>query len=107
MKRVITSLKNANSEVLKEIGLVYPKGVEEEDLTSFPTVNGQNIRALEIVVNDTIFLVKLDDEQFFKKYVAKDDDEDEDEDEDTSDDTNDDDEELDLDEFDDDRSEDE
>lgn len=64
MKRAITSLKNANQEVLREIGLLYPKGVDDEHLVSFPTVSGKNIRALEIELNDTIYLVKLEaDEQ--------------------------------------------
>ena len=81
MKRSITSLKKASNELLKEIAALYPKGVDDDDLVSFPTTNGSNIRAIEIELGDTIYLVKLDDESFYRKFIAKDDDE-EDEDED-------------------------
>ena len=85
MKRVITSFKNANKDVLKEISILYPKGVEDSDLISFPTVDGKRIRALEIEVGDSLYLVKMEDENYYRKYLAKDDEEDEDEDSDSSD----------------------
>lgn len=86
MKRAITSLKKASNELLREIAAIYPKGVDDEDLVSYPTTNGSNIRAIEIEMGDTIYLVKLDDESFYRKFIAKDDDDDEEDDEDTTDD---------------------
>lgn len=85
MKRTITSLKKANSAVLRELALSYPKGVEDEDLISFPTVDGKNIRAIEIEMDDTIYLIKLDSEDFFKNYFAKEEAEDEEDEDDESD----------------------
>lgn len=80
MKRSITSLKKANSAVLRELALQYPKGVDDEDLVSFPTTGGQNLRAIELEVGDTIYLIKLDSEDFFRNYIAKEDDEEEEDD---------------------------
>lgn len=85
MKRSITSLKKASNELLKEIAALYPKGVDDDDLVSFPTTSGSNIRAIEIELGDTIYLVKLDDESFYRKFIAKDEDDDEEEDEDSED----------------------
>lgn len=85
MKRVITSFKNANKDVLREISFLYPKGVEDDDLINFPTVNGGTIRALEIEVGDSLYLVKMENESYYKKYLAKDDSDDEDEEGDDSD----------------------
>ena len=82
MKRSITSLKKANSAVLRELALQYPKGVDDEDLVSFPTTGGQNLRAIELEVGDTIYLIKLDSEDFFRNYIAKEEEEDEEEDDD-------------------------
>lgn len=78
MKRAITSLKKASNELLREIAALYPKGVDDDDLVSFPTTTGSNIRAIEIELDDTIYLVKLDDESFYRKFIAKDDEDDED-----------------------------
>ena len=80
MKRAITSLKKASNELLREIAALYPKGVDDEDLVSYPTTNGINIRAIEIELGDTIYLVKLDDESFYRKFIAKDDDDEEEDD---------------------------
>ena len=84
-KRIITSFKNANKDVLREISLTYPKGVEDSDLINFPTVDGKRIRALEVEVGDFLYLVKMEDESYYRKYLAKDDDDDEDENDDNSD----------------------
>jgi DNA-directed RNA polymerase subunit delta len=79
MNRVITSFKKANKDLLKYIMEEFPDGVEEEALVSFPKAGGGSIRALEIEMGDTIYLVKMEDEEYYQKYMAKDDDEDDDE----------------------------
>ena len=78
MNRVITSFKKANMDLLKYIMEEYPDGVDEETLVSFPKAGGGSIRALEIEMGDTIYLVKMEDEEYYQKYMAKDDDDDED-----------------------------
>tara|TARA_B110000503_G_scaffold63767_1_gene100591 strand:+ start:6268 stop:6624 length:357 start_codon:yes stop_codon:yes gene_type:complete len=77
MNRVITSFKKANKDLLKYIMEEFPDGVEEETLVSFPKAGGGSIRALEIKMGDTIYLVKMEDEDYYQKYMAKDDDDDE------------------------------
>ena len=77
MNRVITSFKKENKDLLKYIMEEFPDGVEEETLVSFPKAGGGSIRALEIKMGDTIYLVKMEDEDYYQKYMAKDDDDDE------------------------------
>ena len=79
MNRVITSFKKANKDLLKYIMEEYPDGVDEETLVSFPKAGGGSIRALEIEMGDTIYLVKMEDEEYYQKYMAKDDDDEDDE----------------------------
>jgi len=79
MNRVITSFKKANRNLLKYIMEEYPDGVDEETLVSFPKAGGGSIRALEIEMGDTIYLVKMEDEEYYQKYMAKDDDDEDDE----------------------------
>jgi len=79
MNRVITSFKKANRDLLKYIMEEYPDGVDEETLDSFPKAGGGSIRALEIEMGDTIYLVKMEDEEYYQKYMAKDDDDEDDE----------------------------
>jgi len=79
MNRVITSFKKANRDLLKYIMEEYPDGVDEETLVIFPKAWGGSIRALEIEMGDTIYLVKMEDEEYYQKYMAKDDDDEDDE----------------------------
>ena len=79
MNRVITSFRKANRDLLKYIMEEYPDGVDEETLVSFPKAGGGSIRALEIEMGDTIYLVKMEDEEYYQKYMAKDDDDEDDE----------------------------
>ena len=71
MKRVITSFRRANKDVLRAISLEYPKGVDDTDFTSFPTPTGKNIRALEIKYEDCLYLVKLESQEYYKQFIAK------------------------------------
>ncbi len=83
MKRVITSFKNANKDLLRAISEEYPKGVDDEALINFPKAGGGSIRALEIIMDDCMYLVKMENQEYFEKYLALDDD---DEDNDMADD---------------------
>ena len=75
MNRVITSFRKANKDLLKYIMDEFPDGVDEESLVNFPKAGGGSIRALEIEMGDTLYLVKMEDEEYYQKYMAKDDDE--------------------------------
>ncbi len=82
MKRVITSFKNANRELLNAISQEYPRGVGEDELVNFPKAGGGTIRAIEVIVEDCLYLVKLEDQNYYERFLAKDDDEDDDDDDD-------------------------
>lgn len=78
MKRIITSFKNANKDVLNAISKEYPKGVEDDELINYPKAGGGTIRALEIQIDDTLYLVKMENEDYYRRFLAKDDDDDDD-----------------------------
>jgi hypothetical protein len=80
MNRIITSFRKANKDLLKFILEEYPDGVEDDSLVNFPKAGGGSIRALEIVMNDHIYLVKMEDEEYYQKYLSKEEDEEEEED---------------------------
>ncbi|MEY2924154.1 MAG: hypothetical protein RLZZ337_702 [Bacteroidota bacterium] len=80
MKRIITSFKNANKDVLNAISKEYPRGVEDDELINFPKAGGGTIRALEIEIDDTLYLVKMENEDYYRRFLAKDDDEEDDDD---------------------------
>lgn len=82
MKRVITSFKNANKDLLRAISQEYPKGVEDDVLVNYPKAGGGSIRALEIILDDCIYLVKMENEEYFQKYLAAEEDDDIEDDED-------------------------
>ena len=84
MKRIITSFRRANKDLLNYITEEFPNGVDDEALINFPKAGGGSIRALEIEMEDTLYLVRMEDEEYYQKYLAKDDD-DEDSDEDLDD----------------------
>ncbi len=78
MKRIITSFKNANKDLLKAISEEFPKGVDDEALINYPKAGGGSIRALELILDDCVYFIKMENEEYYQKYLAKDD-EDEDE----------------------------
>jgi Tfp pilus assembly pilus retraction ATPase PilT len=77
MNRIITSFRKANKDLLKFILEEYPDGVEDDSLVNFPKAAGGSIRALEIVMNNHIYLVKMDEEEYYQKYLAKEEDQEE------------------------------
>ena len=84
MKRIITSFRRANKDLLNYITEEFPNGVDDKALINFAKAGGGSIRALEIEMEDTLYLVRMEDEEYYQKYLAKDDD-DEDSDEDLDD----------------------
>lgn len=75
MKRIITSFKNANKDLLKAISDQFPKGVDDEALINYPKAGGGSIRALELILEDCVYLIKMESEEYYLNYLAKDEDE--------------------------------
>lgn len=59
MKRVIVDYRKVPKDVLKVLTEKYPDGYDHEDAVSFKNSNGEWVRALEIALNDTVYLVKV------------------------------------------------
>jgi hypothetical protein len=75
VKRIITSFKNANKDLLKAISDQFPKGVDDEALINYPKAGGGSIRALELILEDCVYLIKMESEEYYLNYLAKDEDE--------------------------------
>ena len=85
MKRVITSLKNVNKDVLNLLLTEYPNGIDDAEFVNFPTSNGSFIKALELQMEDCLYLIKMDDEDYYQKFHSKDSDDSEEEDNESED----------------------
>lgn len=59
MKRVIVDYRKVPKNVLRVLAEKYPDGYDHEDTVSFKNSNGEWIRALEVTLNDTVYLVKV------------------------------------------------
>lgn len=85
MKRIITSLKNINKDVFNALQQEFPNGIDDAEFINFPTANGGFLKALELQLGDNLYLIKMDDEDYYQRFHSRDqekDDDDEDEDED-------------------------
>lgn len=59
LKRVIVDFKKLTPEVLKLTVERYPDGYDESDIISFRNANGERIEAVEVLTEDTKYLVKI------------------------------------------------
>lgn len=59
MKRVIVDYRKVPKDVLGVLTEKYPDGYDHEDIMSFKNSTGEWIKALEIAINDTVYLVKV------------------------------------------------
>ena len=82
MKRVIISLQKAPRELKTEIEKQYLMGVSEEDLTPFYLANGTSFKALEVILDDTVYLIKFSNFKFSNDLTDEEFDEDEEDEED-------------------------
>ncbi len=71
MKRIITSLKNVNKDVMNFLLKEFPNGVDDAEFVNFPTSGGGFLKALELQLNDCLYLIKMDDESYYQKFHAK------------------------------------
>ncbi|MEM8999540.1 MAG: hypothetical protein AAGB24_04685 [Bacteroidota bacterium] len=59
LKRVIVDFKKLTPEVLKLLVEKYPDGYDDLDIISFKNAKGELIEAVEVIAQDTKYLVKI------------------------------------------------
>ncbi|MEX0291663.1 MAG: hypothetical protein AB3N14_21350 [Flavobacteriaceae bacterium] len=59
LKRIIVDFKKLTPEVLKFLVERYPDGYGDRDIISFRITSGERIEAVEVVTEDTKYLVKI------------------------------------------------
>ena len=60
MKRVIVDYANAHSELLPRIDELYAPSYQFDKFITFKSSDGKTKKCIEIKLNDTIYLVKMD-----------------------------------------------
>ena len=59
LKRVIVDFKKLTPEVLKLLVERYPDGYDDRNIISFKNAHGERIEAVEVLAEDTKYLVKI------------------------------------------------
>ena len=59
LKRVIVDFKNLTPEVLKLLVDRYPDGYGDNEIIAFRNSHGERIEAVEVLTEDTKYLVKI------------------------------------------------
>lgn len=59
LRRVIVDFKKLTPEVLKLTVEKYPDGYGDNDIISFRNAHGERIEAVEVLTDDTKYLVKI------------------------------------------------
>ncbi len=59
LKRVIVDFKKLTPEVLKLLVETYPDGYGDNDIISFKNSTGAKVECVEVVTEDTKYLVKI------------------------------------------------
>ena len=59
LKRVIVDFKKLTPEVLKLLVERYPDGYDDRNIISFKNAGGERIEAVEVLTEDTKYLVKI------------------------------------------------
>ena len=59
LKRVIVDFKKLTPEVLKLLVAAYPDGYDDRNIISFKNAGGERIEAVEVLTEDTKYLVKI------------------------------------------------
>ena len=60
MKRVIVDYANAHSELLSRIDELYAPSYQFDKFITFKSSDGKTKKCIEIKLNETIYLVKMD-----------------------------------------------
>ena len=74
LKRVIVDFKKLTPEVLGLLVEKYPDGYDDRDIIIFKNANYETIKAVEIITEDTKYLVKISDrlEKVMEDYDVND-----------------------------------
>ncbi|GAB7256432.1 hypothetical protein [Polaribacter sp. OB-PA-B3] len=82
MNRVIVDYAKLTTDILDMLVEKYPDGYDYSDIISFKNAKGENIKAVEVRTETTIYLVKISSklEQTMEDYAEDEDSFDEDED---------------------------
>ncbi len=59
LRKVIVDFKKLTPEVLKLTVETYPDGYDDDDIISFRNANGERVEAVEVLTEDTKYLVKI------------------------------------------------
>ena len=59
LKRVIVDFKKLTPEILALLVERYPDGYDEDQIISFKNINNELIEAVEVITEDTKYLVKV------------------------------------------------
>ena len=59
MKRVIVKFKKLNDEIMNLLAAKFPYGYDDDDIITFKNTLGEQIEAVEVRTEDTIYLVKV------------------------------------------------
>jgi len=65
LRKVIVDFKKLTPEVLKLTVERYPDGYDDLDIISFRNANGERIEAVEVLTDDTKYLVKISEKLEF------------------------------------------
>lgn len=61
LKRVIVDFKKLTPEILAKVVEKYPDGYDDLDIISFKNAQNETVKAIEILTEDTKYLVKVSD----------------------------------------------
>lgn len=59
LRKVIVDFKKLTPEVLKLTVERYPDGYDDRDIISFRNAHGERVEAVEVITEDTKYLVKI------------------------------------------------
>ena len=59
LKRVIVDFKKLTPEILALLVEKYPDGYDDDNVISFKNANNELVEAVEVITNDTKYLVKV------------------------------------------------
>ncbi|MEM0995577.1 MAG: hypothetical protein AAGN35_00795 [Bacteroidota bacterium] len=60
MKRVIRDFRSLDADLRDRLAAAFPQGIQKADLLAFPVGGGRRIYGVELVVGDTLYIIKGD-----------------------------------------------
>lgn len=74
MKRIITSFESCDSQVIAALSKEFPRGISEDHFESFTIPTKGTIKAIEIIIDDVMYLVKMTSADFVQRYFSEEED---------------------------------